>query len=53
MQVCEKEMMAELMFLQKVVANQDEMIVQLNTKLLEQQWRFHAEKFDNPWSPGK
>ena len=39
MQVCEKEMKAELMFLCKVVANQDQMIVQLNTKLLEQQQR--------------
>ena len=37
MQVPEKEMKTELMFLCKVVANQDQMIAQLNTKLLEQQ----------------
>ena len=34
----EKEMKMELMFLHKAVANQDQMIAQLNTKLLEQQW---------------
>ena len=37
MQVHEKEMKTELMLLCKVVANQDQMITQLNTKLLEQQ----------------
>ena len=39
MQVHEKEMKTELMFLCKVVANRDQMIAQLNTKLLEQQQR--------------
>ena len=44
MQVCEKEMKAELMFLHKVVANQYQMIAQLNTMLLEQQQRFMQKK---------
>ena len=35
MQACEKEIKTELTFLCKVVANQDQMIAQLNTKLLE------------------
>ena len=37
MQVHGKEMKTELMFLCQVVANQDQMIAQLNTNLLEQQ----------------
>ena len=53
MQVCEKEMKTELTFLHKVVGNQDQMIAQLNIKLLEQHWRPMQKKIDNFWSTRK